>query len=64
MSFLTSVGWFLLVGAGFRGALGAVTIRQRRRTGEGSVEQAKRGTAIYGTAAVVGLLLLVIDALS
>jgi hypothetical protein len=55
---LLGVGWTLAVGGGVRAVIGLVAIRERRRTGVHDPDQARRGALIYGSAAVLGLLLI------
>ncbi|HUQ63235.1 MAG TPA: hypothetical protein VM121_05760 [Acidimicrobiales bacterium] len=54
------IGWALLASGSFFTAIGFWVLYERRRSADypGTVEQARRGIAIYGVAALVGLVLV------
>lgn len=58
MDLLFGVGAMLAVGCGLRAVIGIVAMRDRKRTRLHDPNQARRGAVIYGSGALLGLLLI------
>lgn len=63
MEIVLGLGVMLAIGGGFRAVLAILTVRDRERSGDQTVGQARRGAVIYGSVAVVGIALATLGAL-